>query len=235
MNIIIAGGGTPNRLGNMFGIHAQEQNHNVISLSHEQHPENILETIVCDFHDHLNVGAAFQEAVNRLGTVDLLLYCTRSDAHYHSDISQYSLDSENLDVKQYRDALTTNVIIPHKIMLIAHKLNLPMHIVFFTTHLTLPTSSYKLVGDAKQHTTYIGCKSWQVQLMRGITGLDTSVTASAFAVHFDWGVDNQHKIDHLYDILANHRNKVSGKVISMLELDQVLEVNVLNYAPQLIL
>lgn len=227
MNIVIFGGGTPGRLGNLFGTKAQAQGHTVVSISHCQHPSSDVKVVAADFADVESVNQTFINLLNELGTVDLVLYATRNVVN--SALTTEMFDAGTLPTIEYQLALTVDVLIPHQLMLTAHQRKSQCHFVFFTTNLALS----HMPEAARHYSTYIGGKAWQLHLMRAISTIDTTISASAFSIHFDWNSNdnNQAKFEYLYDLVMNQRQP--GAVISSFGVGnaQLVELDVLAHAP----
>lgn len=227
MNIVIFGGGTPGRLGNLFGAKAQTQGHTVVSISHCEHPNSDIRIATADFSNVNSVNQTFVKVLDELGTVDLVLYATRNVVN--SALTTKMFDSGTLPTIEYQSALTVDVLIPHQLMITAHQRKSQCHFVFFTTHLALS----HLREEARYYSTYIGGKAWQLHLMRAISTIDTTIKASAFSIHFDWNSndDNQAKFDYLYDLVMTQRQP--GAIISTFGVSnaQLIELDVLAHAP----
>ena len=181
MNIIIIGGGTPGKLGNRIALRAQTQGHQVVSLSHTEHKDNGVSTVVCNFNNYLDVVDKFRTVVGQLGDVDLLLYCSRN--YNKVDVTTEAFDNNMFSLDDYNTTLNIDVIIPHMIAMTAHQLKLSMHMIFFTTFILLNLAEK---DPYRKYVTYTGGKAWQLQLMRGISTLESTVKASSLSVHFDW-------------------------------------------------
>lgn len=223
MNIVIFGGGKPGRLGNLLGAMAQNQAHRVVSVSHRAYVNNQLDIIVAD----KDPCASLQQAVDKLGSVDMVLYCTKN--HENTPITSESFDSGTVSFDEYNKTLLADVIVPHQLMSLAHQKCWPTHFVFFTTNLAVSF----LQEQNQHHSTYIGGKAWQLHLMRAVASITSTVTATAFSIHFDWDnsdADNQ-KLEYLYSLVMSYRK--NGAIVSAYNVNraQVLELDILKHAP----
>lgn len=223
MNIVIFGGGDPNKLGNQLGRRAQMQGHRVVSISHCNYHNNDLEIIVADN----NVCSSLQQAVDKLGSVDMVLYCTKN--HVNSPLTAESFDTGIVPLEEYNKTLFTDVIAPHQLMSLAHQRRWSTHFVYFTTNLAVSF----LPEQNQHHSTYIGGKAWQLHLMRAVSSIQSTVTATAFSIHFDWnGSDaDQEKLEYLYNLVMSYRK--NGAIVSAYNVNraQILELDVLKHAP----
>ena len=215
MNIVIFGGGEPGKLGNTLGLKAQANGHKVLIISHKSHSENTLDTIVTEFNIDA-VAESFEQAISQLGHVDLVLYCSR---HVPGQITTETFDSGVIPVDDYYQTLLVDVLIPQKLMMLAHQKKMKTHFVFFTTWL-----SFNLVHDNDcKHSTYIGGKAWQRHLMRAVGCMDTTITATTFSVHFDWSEDNTRKIDYLYDFITLYQKNTATVIVHKVGFAQLLD------------
>lgn len=216
MNIVIFGAGARGRLGQLLGLRAQEEGHRVISISHREYPGSPLEVIAADFSSIDSVANAYLRAVEILGHVDRVVYCSKNP---HNSAVDITLQNTTRIMKESQQSLLVDVGIPHKILTIAQQQESPCHFAFFTTQLALEFGN----DEQRNYSTYIGGKAWQLHLVRALVKNDKSkVTATMFSIHFAWdgSASDKQKLEKLYDLVLYYTE--NGRIVNAYSMINVI-------------
>lgn len=186
MNIVVVGGGTPNRFGNDFVIRAKEEGHTVRVLSHRtnKHSDEII-----NFLSILDAVSKFNAITEDLLTLDILLYNTSYKGH--PEESKDFTSSGALKEKLYLYGFYTNVIIPHRLSIEALKI---MHegskILFMTTDVIYDRER----SENLHKLAYYGGKAYQHQLMLALAACnDKGVSVSSVSPYFNYSNPIEYK------------------------------------------
>jgi NAD(P)-dependent dehydrogenase (short-subunit alcohol dehydrogenase family) len=187
MNIIVVGGGgNPGRFGRDFCDKARLDGHSVYVVSHKDYNTNDPQQISADFNNPSAVVDAFNTVTQHLNQLDILLY-NSSAGGYPQQASDYKSNSTVL-IQQHYLNYNLYVLYPHLLSVEAlKKMDNTSKIIFLTTGLTTSWMWEDESMDFNRLAGYIGGKSFQNHLMRGLaTYNDKGVTVTSLSPHFDY-------------------------------------------------
>jgi short-subunit dehydrogenase len=216
MNIIILGGGTPNKFGHDFVLKAREEGHKVICFSHKFNGLNDKDQYVIDYNDVYGTKSLFKEIISSVNTIDLLFI----NANGHSYPSFEPNHLLNPDPMQYQKSMNVYTIIPH--MLIAEcyeKMPAKSKVVYMTTLLAL---TFILRPEFPKAYGYAANKSFMTQLMLGFAQNRTKdINFSILSPHFPYDDLSKYKkvFDHCYNSIMNDNENVNGKILAAWDTD----------------
>lgn len=156
-NILIVGGGAPNRFGNIFVLKAREEGHRVINLTHQDRNTGNPDDVVMNFWDENNINDTIKGLNDKLSHIDIIIFNQNSSA-YPATVED--LNSQP-NMSFYMEILRTSIIIPHMILAtLKPKMSEGSKVFFMTSGMGWEYDKFydmPAVG-------YAGVKSWQAHM-----------------------------------------------------------------------
>jgi hypothetical protein len=210
MNIVVVGGGQPGKFGNDFVVKARRQGHRVLVLSHRNYGVSNPDSVVTSFIDIDKTVEDFQNLINRVETIDLLLYNSNNGGY--PDAVENFHSSSSINERRYLQGFRVHVMIPHALSLSAlTKMSKGSRIVFMTTDMIYS----KERDNYLEMVGYAGGKSYQHHLMLGLAhNNDKDVVVSSISPHFDYNNRTQYDtvFGKAFDYLMDASTNVNAKV-----------------------
>jgi short-subunit dehydrogenase len=211
MNIIILGGGTPNKFGHDFALKARGEGHKVVIFSHKLNGLNDPDQHVINYEDLNKTKLIFQAALQDISKIDLIIFNANGFSYPYVSRDPFS----NIDPIEYHKSINLHAIVPHLLLGESiNKMDEGSKVVYMTTGL-----AYNLVrSEYHQHYGYGGHKSFMTHLMLGFaTNRTKNITFSIFSPHFPYEDREKYKkvFENCYQWILSHDDSANGKIMAM--------------------
>lgn len=216
MNIVILGGGTPNKFGHDLALKARSEGHKVIIFSHKLNGLNDPDQHIISYDDLNKTKLVFQAALQDINKIDLIIFNGNGESHPY--VTKNYLF--NVEPNSYYKAINLHAIVPHILLAECHeKMNDGSKVVYMTTGL-----AYMMLRDNwHQHYGYGAHKSFMTHLMLGFANNRAkNITFSIFSPHFPYEDREKYKkvFDHCYHWVFNHDDSANGKITAHWDPDK---------------
>lgn len=217
MNIVVVGGGTPEKFGNDFVLRARSQGHRVLVISHQQYQDPDL--IVADFGQLQSVVDAFKTITNSVDNIDLLLYNSNCPS-YPNKVDDFK-STAIVNEKRYSDVLRIHAMIPHAVTVeCSKKMQTGSRVVYMTSWSALNFKS----SEWADNVGYAGGKAYQTRLMMAFAKYnDRGLTCSAVYPHFDYSDKTKYQgvFDQVYNYIITHDKTYNGKIVGISDPNKI--------------
>ena len=214
MNVIVVGGGSPNKFGNDLVNRLRGEGHDVYILSHRDNGTNDLKQVVADFSNFDDVVDKFKTLLNKLPNLDLFVYNSNC-ANYpvtEDDLKSNALVNE----KKWQQTLSVHVIIPHALAIEAlKKMSLNSKMIFMTSGLA---TDYKRT-EWTNAVGYATGKAGQTHLMLGLAhNNDKGVIVTSILPHLQYHNREIYEtiFERAYNYIVNLSVDQNGKIENIL-------------------
>jgi len=198
MNIVVFGGGKPNKFGFNFCNKARDDGHSVYVISHKSYDNTDVNHAVADFLDPTNVVDTFNKLLENVNNIDILLYATNGHA-YPDNESAYK-STTTVDIQRWYRTMNLQTIIPHMICVNAlKKMSTGSKFVFFTSHQGIYFSKKEWMN----RLGYATGKAGQTHLMQALAyNNDKGAIATAILTHFPY--EDPKRLTDTYEMIYNY-------------------------------
>lgn len=209
MNVVIVGGGTPNKFGSDLANWYREQSHDVRVLSHQGEPSP--QHRIADFRDTADVTRQFQDLVEDWDHIDLFLYNSNRGSVLNTP-QTYSGRSK-IDEKEWHSCFQIHVVIPFYLATHAiEKMTAGSKLLFMTTGLSIRPER-----DEWTHlAAYAGGKAAQNHLMLALAHHNNrGIIVTSLSPHFRYENPDLYQADFrkCCETIHNLGHDKNGKII----------------------
>jgi NAD(P)-dependent dehydrogenase (short-subunit alcohol dehydrogenase family) len=213
-NIVVVGGGTPNRFGNDFVKKAKEEGHNVIVISHKDHGYDDEDFLWIDFKKQYynNFDIVIDKIRDRFEKIDIIFFNQNGRFYPSSEDELFSTPN----YQPYIEGMNIHVIVPHEILIgLLPNLDDGSKVVF-----TSSTMAFEL--NRKNYTAgagYAGLKGYVNHLMYSLAmHRPKKITFSSIMPHYDYLNPNTYKLQFgtTYNYILEHDDSNNGKIVSQM-------------------
>ena len=203
MNVIVVGGGSPNKFGNDLVNRLRGEGHDVYILSHRDNGTNDLKQVIADFSSFDDVLDKFKTILTALPNLDLLVYNSNCGNYpaTEDDLKSTSLVND----KEWQQTFLVHVIIPHALSIEAlKKMSSNSKMVFMSSGLAI---DYKRT-EWTNAVGYASGKAGQTQLMLGLAhNNDKGVIVTSILPFFQY--DNKEIYQTIFERAYNYISNLS--------------------------
>lgn len=213
-NIVVVGGGTPNKIGNDFVKRAKEEGHNVIVISHKDHGYDNEDFLWIDFKKQYynNFDIVMDKIRDRFEKIDIIFF--NQNGRFYPGIEDELFSPPNTQI--YTEGLNLHVIVPHKIITsLLPNLYDGSKVVF-----TSSTMVFEL--NRKNYTEgagYAGLKGYATHLMYSLAmNRPKKITFSSIFPHYTYDDPEKYKLQlwNVYNYVLEHDDSYNGKLVSQM-------------------
>lgn len=195
MNVVIFGAGNHKKFGARILKKFEENNHNVIAISHMS-KNNILKA---NFSNPTDVVEKFKEITKKIDKIDLIIYNTSINSYPNEE--SFFKPGAVINEKLYNYGLLIHVVIPH--MIAVNSMNKLGTFIFMTSQMAFDIER----DEHLQKCGYTGGKNFQHQLMQSLAAYNDPIFTSLSVF------EPEKNIDKIYDIIINIDSRSNGKII----------------------
>jgi len=111
-NILIFGGGTKNKIGNMFVLKARAAGHRVVNVSHKDHGFDNPDDIVMDYNSFNDIKATANKLLEKLDHIDIVIFNQNPSAY---PFSIEEIHGEPCEIS-YKNLFMGVMVVPHMML-----------------------------------------------------------------------------------------------------------------------
>ena len=208
-NILVVGGGTPDKFGNQFVHKARDDGNRVIVFSHKDHKTNHIDDRYINYDDTKQVKSKCVELVNELPVIDIILF-NHNGSGYPSSTNQLFREP-NPD--EYNKSISRAITIPHLIIASLYdNLIAGSKVVYMGTVMSLQYEREFYPEGAG----YPGAKSYAMHLISTMARCRTKeITFSCMCPYFLYDKPELYKqtFDQTYNYILTHDDSANGKLM----------------------
>jgi NAD(P)-dependent dehydrogenase (short-subunit alcohol dehydrogenase family) len=161
MNIVILGGGTPNKFGHDFALAARACGHRVVIFSHKKNGLDDPDQHVIDYDDLDATAKVFAQALDEFSQIDIILL-NQNGTTYPRDAATIPI----VDVASYTHSFNLYVVAGHLLVSKAYwKLADGSKVVYMSTGLAFQHTREQFCD--MNHFSYSGYKSLMTHVIMG--------------------------------------------------------------------
>ena len=226
MNVVIIGGGAPNKFGNDLALRMRNDGHNVYIVSHRDYNTGHPHDIKANFNTTQGVVDAFNTVTKDVNIIDMILFNSNAGS-YPCDENSFTSTSV-VDLKRWEENIRLACHIPHVLGVEALKrMNENSKIIFMISYMAV-------LFNRKEYTSYAGYagnKAMQAHMMRAFAEHnDKGAIATAIAPHFTYDNPEIYKqtFEVVYNYIINSTIKDTSKIMYVNAFDKPPSIT--NYA-----
>lgn len=216
MNIVLVGGGSPERFGNQFLNRARNEGHRVINLSHRNHNTGHEDDRTLNYHNPEKVKEVCQKIIADMPVIDIIVFNQTGDAFPHDNAELFA----EPNFERYYRTMHIAVAVPHLIISCLYN-----NLVDGSKVLNMSST----MAFAYERDNYIsavgypGAKSYATHLIMSMARCRTKkVTFSSLCPYFlyhkpEW-YNNSFQVT--YNHIFNHDDSCNGKILCQLKGNQ---------------
>lgn len=208
-NILVVGGGTPDKFGNQFVNKARDDGNRVIVFSHKDHKTNHIDDRYINYDDTKQVKSKCVELVNELPVIDIILFNHNGSGYPSSTIQLF----KEPNPVEYNQSISRAVTIPHLIIASLYdKLIAGSKVVYMGTAMSLQYEREFYPEGAG----YPGAKSYAMHLISTMARCRTKeITFSCMCPYFLYDKPELYKqtFDQTYSYILTHDDSANGKLM----------------------
>ena len=211
-NILVVGGGTPDKFGNQFVNKARDDGNRVIDFSHKDHNTNHIDDRYINYDDIKQVKSKCVELANELPVIDIIVF-NQNGSGYPGSATQLFKEPNPIE---YTQTIARAVTIPHLIIASLYEnLIAGSKVVYMGTTMALNYEREfypELAG-------YPGAKSFGMHLISAMARCRTKeITFSCMCPYFLY--DKPELYTHIFNqtcsYILTHDDSVNGKIVNQL-------------------
>lgn len=213
MNIVILGGGKPEKFGSHFVKKAREEGHRVINISHRDHGTGNVDDRSINYNNIESVKQTLQTIMVDMPNIDIVLFNQNGEG--------YPFSAEDLfaepNVDSYMRNIQSHVIVPHLFITTLNMcLNAGSKVIFMSSTMAFEYDRNHFLAGVG----YPASKSFATHLMSSLARVRTKpVTFSAICPFFLYhdSVSYSHTFEQYYKHILNHDDSFNGKIVAQLK------------------
>jgi len=211
MNVVIVGGGTKGKFGNDLVNRLRDEGHDVYILSHRNNRTNDPKQSSVNFSNYQSVLDEFENLINHLDTIDLLLY--NSNGHTYLSNKQSFTSTASFNLEAWNNSLSVAVTVPYNLIVKAlAKMNENSKIFYMATGLAINFDR----TEYTEYAGYAGGKALMTHLMLGFAHHnDKGAIVSILSPHFDYNNKEQYNnvFERIHNYIMNITKEQNGKIV----------------------
>ena len=209
-NILVVGGGTPDKFGNQFVKKARDDGNRVINFSHKDYNTNHIDDRHINYSDPKQVKSRCLELSGELSVIDIILF-NQNGSGYPGLANQLFKEP---NPAEYIQTINRAVTIPHQIIASLYdNLIVGSKVVYMGS-----TMSFQYERENyPEGVGYPSAKSFAMHLISTMARCRTKeITFSCMCPYFLYDKPDlyTHIFDQTYSYILTHDDSVNGKIVN---------------------